>query len=50
MKKLYYLLIAVFLTFPAIAEDEEDSRVDAIAALLIIACLTIAMYFWVSNQ
>ena len=32
------------------AEDEEDSRVDAIAALLIIACLTIAIYFWVSNQ
>ena len=31
-------------------EDEEDSKVDAIAAILIIACLTVAMYFWVSNQ
>ena len=31
-------------------EDQEDSRVDAIAALLIITCLTVAMYFWVSSQ
>ena len=32
------------------AENEEDSKVDAIAAILIITCLTAAMYFWVSNQ
>ena len=31
-------------------EDQEDSKVDAVAALLIIACLTVAMYFWVSSQ
>ena len=31
-------------------EDQEDSKVDAMAALLISACLTVAMYFWVSSQ
>ena len=31
-------------------EDQEDSKVDAIAAFLIIACLTAAMFFWVSSQ
>ena len=31
-------------------EDQEDSKVDAMTALLIIACLTVAMYFWVSSQ
>ena len=31
-------------------EDQEDSKVDAMAALPIIACLTVAMYFWVSSQ
>jgi len=31
-------------------EDQEDSKVDAMAALLIIACLTVTMYFWVSSQ
>ena len=31
-------------------EDEEDSTVDAMASFLIIACLTVAMYFWVSSQ
>tara|TARA_B100001750_G_C15478906_1_gene584228 strand:+ start:1649 stop:1774 length:126 start_codon:yes stop_codon:yes gene_type:complete len=31
-------------------EDEEDSKADAMAAFLIIACLTVAMYFWVSSQ
>jgi hypothetical protein len=31
-------------------EDQEDSKVDAVAALLIISCLTVAMYFWVSSQ
>ncbi len=31
-------------------EDQEDSKADAIAATLIIATLTLAMYFWVSNQ
>ena len=31
-------------------EAQEDSKVDALAALLIIACLTAAMYFWVSSQ
>ncbi len=32
------------------SEDQEDSKVDAIAAFLIIACLTAAMFFWVSSQ
>ena len=32
------------------SEDQEDSKVDAIAAFLIIACLTAAMFFWVSGQ
>ena len=32
------------------SEDHEDSNVDAIAAFLIIACLTAAMFFWVSSQ
>ena len=31
-------------------EDQEDSKVDAVAALLIIACLTVAIYLWVSSQ
>ena len=31
-------------------EDQEDSKVDAIAAFLIIACLTAAMFFWGSSQ
>ena len=31
-------------------EDQEDSKVDSIAAFLIIACLTAAMFFWVSSQ
>ena len=31
-------------------EDKEDSKVDEMAALLIISCLTVAMYFWVSSQ
>ena len=31
-------------------EDKEDSKADAIAAVLIIACLTVAAYIWVSSQ
>ena len=31
-------------------EDQQDSKADAIAWLLIIMVLTIAMYFWVSSQ
>tara|TARA_Y100000590_G_scaffold136961_1_gene156758 strand:- start:21901 stop:22023 length:123 start_codon:yes stop_codon:yes gene_type:complete len=31
-------------------EDQEDSKADAIAATIIIAALTLAMYFWVSSQ
>lgn len=31
-------------------EEQQDSKADAIAWLLIIAVLTIAMYFWVSSQ
>tara|TARA_B100000586_G_C20037367_1_gene396014 strand:- start:763 stop:888 length:126 start_codon:yes stop_codon:yes gene_type:complete len=33
-----------------VVEDKEDSKADALAAILIIACLTVAMYFWVANQ
>jgi len=31
-------------------EDKEDSKADAIAAVLIITCLTVATYIWVSSQ
>ena len=31
-------------------EDKEDSKADAIAAGLIIACLTVATLIWVSSQ
>ena len=31
-------------------EDKEDSKADAIAAVLIIACLTEATLIWVSSQ
>ena len=31
-------------------EDQQDSKVDAIAWLLIITVLTVATYFWVSSQ
>ena len=31
-------------------EDQQDSKADAIAWLLIITVLTIEMYFWVSIQ
>jgi len=31
-------------------EDEEDSKADAIAAVLIITCLTVTTYIWVSSQ
>ena len=29
---------------------QEDSKLDAIAAVVIILSLTAAAYFWVSNQ
>ena len=31
-------------------EDKEDSKADAIVAVLIITCLTVAAYIWVSSQ
>ena len=31
-------------------EDKEDSKADAIAAVLVITCLTVATYIWVSSQ
>ena len=31
-------------------EDKEDSKADAIAAVLIITCLTVAAYIWGSSQ
>ncbi len=33
-----------------ITSNEEDSTVDAIAWLAIIAVIVIAMVYWVSNQ
>ena len=31
-------------------ENKEDSKADAITAVLIITCLTVATYIWVSSQ
>ena len=31
-------------------EDQEDSKIDAIAATLLILTLSAAVVFWVSNQ
>ena len=31
-------------------EDKEDNKADAIAAVLIITCLTVATLIWVSSQ
>ena len=31
-------------------EDQEDSKIDAIAATLLILTLSAAVVFWVANQ
>ena len=31
-------------------EDQEDSKIDAIAATLLILTLSAAVVFWVTNQ